>query len=91
MLGSLVLSKVKSRSKVFSTELTLIGLLSALGSLMFSQFITFTEGLLTHMANVLSLLYGFSCAYKAQNYNGRTSHTQDIDMVSLQCEFYCVN
>ena len=59
--GSLVLSKGKSRSKVFSTELTFIGLLSAVGSLC-SLFITFTEGLLTHKANMLSLLCGFSCA-----------------------------
>ena len=75
---------------MFSTELTFIGLLSAVGSLC-SLFITFTEGLLTHKANMLSLLCGFSCAQKTPSYNGRTSHTQDIDMVSLQCEFYCVN
>ena len=50
MLGSLVLSKGRGTSEVFSTELTFIGLLSTVGSLMFPQLSIFIEGLPTHRA-----------------------------------------
>ena len=50
VLGSLVSSKGRGTSEVFSTELTFIGLLSTVGSLIFLQLSIFIEDLPTHRA-----------------------------------------